>query len=138
MLFPVQKNMFRIKKNKKEGFDRDDSNICNHNFGSRRKDSTDMSSGLFALNPPRQSSRQADILIPGRLGEAPAPGNFARPQSKQALHLFTRLTSTSITITFTPWSKHHLQSQLLQPFLFSLSNRHMDWIKIALITLKVV
>ena len=96
-----------------------------------------MSSGLFALNPPRQSSRQADVLIPGRLGEAPAPGNFARPQSKQALHL-TWLTSTSITITFTSWCKHHLQSQLLQPFLFSLSNRHMDWIKIALITLKGV
>ena len=26
MLFPVQKNMFRIKKSKKEGFNRDDSN----------------------------------------------------------------------------------------------------------------
>jgi hypothetical protein len=50
----------------------------------------------------------------------------------------TWLTSTSITITFNSWCKHHLRSQLLQPFLFSLSDRHMDWIKIALITLKGV
>jgi hypothetical protein len=37
--------------------------------------------GLFALKPPRQSSRQAVKI--GRLGEAPAPGNLARLQSKQ-------------------------------------------------------
>ena len=56
--------------------------------------------GLFALKPPRQRSRQAEIVNPGGDNRTPgrsscAPGNFAKPQSKRALNAGEKLMPTS-------------------------------------------